>query len=122
MGFFKSAQAKGDAYRAKYFAKANKCKFNTDGAVDVLYGFSDSKHEFLLVFPNRVEIHRHKVGGWVQGDSQTIPMNKITSVTYEAKGIKELLNIYTAGGAISFDSGWRAQEVKDTLQQAINTL
>lgn len=104
-----AAQAKqhqrAQATEAKSRAKAQKKGIAVDGALAVGHTFDDSADQFLLVFPDRVElINRGKVGSLFRSGAgtETMAMDRITSTEVTNRGIWAVVEVHASGNSVEF--------------------
>jgi hypothetical protein len=86
-------------------AKARKKGVHVEGAVAVGYTYDDAADQFLVIFPDRVElVNRGKTGSLLRSGAgrDTVPMEKISSVECRNQGIYTYVEVRTSGDVISF--------------------
>lgn len=98
MGLFKKTDDKARK-------KAAKAGISVDGAVYVGQGSEDSRTTYLVVHPDRVELHRGgKWGALTQSGAgnQVVPIAKASSVASRRDGIWQVVTVYTSGTDLEF--------------------
>ena len=89
----------------KMRAKAAKKGVNVDGALAVGHTIEDSGEQFLVVFPDRIDlVNRGKMGSLLRSGAGTesIPTSRISSVECANKGISAVLEVHTSGNHLEF--------------------
>ncbi|WP_206062781.1 SHOCT domain-containing protein [Nocardioides piscis] len=116
MGMFSKDPAKAEAKQAKADgraqamadkarAKAQKKGVEVAGAVAVGHTFDDSADQFLVIFPDRVElVSMGKLGSLFRSGAGTesIPMARVSSTECRNQGIWSQVEVHTSGNSIEF--------------------
>jgi hypothetical protein len=116
MGLFSRDPAKAEADRVKSESKAravsDKARAKAEkkgvivaGAVAVGHTFDNSADQFLIVFPDRVDlVNTGKMGSLLRSGAgtETIPVSRISSAECRNKGIWSVLEVHTSDTSITF--------------------
>ena len=96
-------RAKATELSEKARAKAVKKGVAVDGAIAVGYTFVDSGPQFLVVFPDRVELVIKSFSILKSGaGSETIPMSRISSAECKNEGVSAVVEVHTSGNTLKF--------------------
>lgn len=103
--------------------KAQKKGIDVDGAIAVAHTFDDSADQFLLVFPDRVDlVSRGKLGSLLKSGAgtETIPASRISSVQARNKGIWNVVEIFASGNVVEFKADhvtgpWLRDQIRELL-------
>jgi hypothetical protein len=120
-----AAQTKRDALASaiseKARAQALKKGLDVDGAVAVGYTYDDSAVQFLLVFPDRIElVNLGKTGSLFRSGAGTtvIPTQSIATVSSRNSGLNSIVSIASSGADINFEtSSVSGPFLRDLIQQ-----
>lgn len=89
----------------KVRAKAEKAGVSTDGALVVVHDFQNNQDNYLLVFPDRVDIHRSAKIGSLLGSGRGVesyPLASVTSSGVKQSGIWSTLTFTASGVDVDF--------------------
>jgi hypothetical protein len=106
----------------KVRVKAEKAGVSTDGALVVAHDFQNNQDNFLLVFPDRVDIHRGAKIGSLMGSGRGVesyPMSSITSAQTKFSGIWCTLQFTASNVEVEFRGPQTfIPEARDAIMQA----
>lgn len=103
MGIFNRGPKLSPSDRVR--AKATKAGVDTDGAIAVAHDFQNKRDQFLLVYPDRVDIHRSAKIGSLTGSGRGVesyPLASVTSAGVKQEGIWSVLSFSAAGVSVEF--------------------
>ncbi|GAA1967019.1 SHOCT domain-containing protein [Microbacterium deminutum] len=86
-------------------AKASKKGINVDGALAVAHTYDDGQDQFLVLFPDRVELIKRRKTGSLFGSgagTEAIPLTRISSTQVVNSSIWAIVEVYTSGNSIKF--------------------
>lgn len=110
----------------KLFAKAERAGVNVTGAVAVSHEYRDGRDSYLVVFPDRVDVHHGRKVGALSASGmgvESYPLASVSSVSAVVKGIWMELKLTGSG----FDVSFRGDQatiplVRDAIMKARSVL
>lgn len=101
--------------------KAEKKGVSTIGAIVAEYTADMKGQHVLLVFPDRVEVHHFQVSATVPvKGSQTIPMEKISSVSHSKNNmVFGTLTLHTSNAEIEVDGVGNGEAIKGIIENLL---
>lgn len=109
--------------------KAIRAGVDVEGAVSICHYIDDLRDNFLVIFPDRVDLVIGKKGGNLTNKgagTESIPMSRISSVEIEKSMMTATLKIHTSGNAILFkgfttEAEPARQEIQRLMRSAAST-